>query len=181
MPSQLLELEFTVTEAMRVNRRWMAKDPEWKGLCDGKLLILAPWCPGERGIENLSAVAKTPAGKIVPLKFDKITVNESGCVSLFFEGILTRTVPINSTVRFEKIPKPPDEEGQYIAQERLDVFEAERILPRLEMEGIRFQIDADVSSHPSGEGPLRDQRIGLYVHVDDIPAWEKFRSEYFTV
>ena len=72
-----------------------------------------------------------------------------------------------------------DDDADYGAQGRLDVPEADRILPRLEKDGIRFQIDTDISTHPGGECSFRDGRIALFVHVDDVPAWEKIRGDYF--
>ncbi len=116
------------------------------------------------------------------MDFDKVIVNERGVVSLFFEGILTKTVPNGTKVRFGRgSDAAGSDDAQYVDQGRLNIPEADRILPRLESEGIRFQIDTDVSTHPSGKCGFRDGRIALFVHVDDVPAWDKIRAEYFPV
>ncbi len=68
-------------------------------------------------------------------------------------------------------------------QGALDCNEAETILPRLEKEKIRFQIETDPTSHYVapliGDGVYNDNRIKLFVHADDIHAWQKIRNEYF--
>lgn len=69
-----------------------------------------------------------------------------------------------------------EDDAQYVIEGKLDVFEADKILPRLEREGVRFQIDTDVSAHVRGKS---ESRITLYVHADDVPAWEKIRGDYF--
>jgi len=181
MSTQLLEIEFTVVDEIRVNRKWATEYPEWKGFCDGKLLVLTPSCAGEPEIANLNALATTPSGKEVSLAFDKVIVNKAGRVSLFFEGIFTKTVPNGSKVRFGKNSEDVrDDDAKYITQGKLNVPEADRILPRLEKEGVRFQIDTDLSTHPVGrDGSFRDSRIELFIHVDDVQAWEKIGSDYF--
>ena len=68
-----------------------------------------------------------------------------------------------------------DDDTDYVSEGRLEVPEANKILPRLEKEGIRFRIDTDVSAH----GRRFDEaRIELFIHVDDVPAWEKIRMDY---
>jgi hypothetical protein len=182
MNSRLLDTEFTVVDEIRVNHQWAAQYPEMKGLCDGKLLVLGPPCAGEIEVEGLSAVATTPQGVEVALGFDKVIVNKGGCIGLFFAGIFTRTVPKGTTVRFGKVSEEgAEDDAQYVPQGILDVPEADRILPRLEKEGIRFEIDTDVSTHPSGKCGVWDGRIALFVHMEDVAAWEKIRAEYFPV
>jgi len=178
MGSKLLSVEFTVADEIRVDRKWMQGVKELEGFGDGRMLMLLPACSGEEDTENLLAIATTREGKEAALEFDALIVNEKGRVSLFIEGILSKTVPNGSKVRFERNPEA-EEDAQYISQGRLDVPEADRILPRMEREGIRFQIDTDVGTHPSGKCSFRDGRIELFVHVQDIPAWEKVRADYF--
>jgi len=176
MNAQLLDLEFTVVDNIRVDHKWTMETPELNGYGGGKLLVLAPSCVRDTDLADVNALAITPSGKEVPLEFDKLIVSKVGCISLFFEGIFVTTVPVGSKVRFERAA---DDDTQYVAQGRLDIPEADRILPRLEKEGIRFQIDTDLSTHPSGKCAFRDGRIALFVHVDDVPAWEKVRADYF--
>jgi hypothetical protein len=72
----------------------------------------------------------------------------------------------------------PEEEASFSFEGPLDVGEAKRVLPRLEKEKIRFQIETDVSTHlRKSTGPFRDSRIKLFVHVDDIARWQKIRDE----
>ena len=143
--------------------------------------MLAPPCADHPDLANLSAVAMTPSGKQVQLEFDKAIANKSGSISLFFAGILTKTVPVGSIVKFEGV-EAADDDSQYVEQEGLEVFEADMILPRLEKEGIRFRIDVDTSrSTPGRVRNFRDSRIGLFIHVDDVPAWQKIRADYFPV
>lgn len=180
MASKLLETEFTVVDQMRVSHKWMAEYPELRGFGDGHLLVLAPSCAGELDLANLGGVATTPSGKEAPLAFDKVIVNKAGGVSLFFEGIFTKTVPNGSTVRFKRAfeEKTVNDDAKYVFKERLGVSEAERILPRLEKEGIRFQIDPDLSPHGSIYN-FHDNRIALFVHVDDVTTWERIRPDYY--
>ena len=76
---------------------------------------------------------------------------------------------------------PEDDDG-FQFEGALDVGEANRILPRLEQEKIRFKIAADVSGHRTrATGRFRDARIKLFVHADDVSAWHALRDEYFPV
>jgi len=117
----------------------------------------------------------------VPLEYDKLIVNKGGSIGLFFAGILTKTVPSGTKVKFEEISKGiVDDESQYVVEGELDVLKADTILSRLEKEGIRFQIDTDEATRSSARGgTVHVRRLTLYVHVDDVPAWEKIRTEYF--
>ena len=72
-----------------------------------------------------------------------------------------------------------DDSEKYLEQGALDVREAESILPRLEKENLRFQIETDLSSHARSGRDFRDSRVTLFVHADDLAAWEKIRSEFF--
>jgi len=180
MGSPLLETEFTVADEMRVYRKWLADHPGLKNFRDGKLLILSPSCPGQPDLKNLTASAITPSGKEVPLPFDKAIINQTGGISLFIEGILTRTVPKGSRVRFQRNPgETANINPDYLFQAALETWEAEKILPRLEEENIRFQIDTKATAQDAGKGVrLRQWRIDLFIHNDDLPAWEKFRAQH---
>jgi hypothetical protein len=73
--------------------------------------------------------------------------------------------------------RPPGEDA-FQFERPLDVGEAKRVLPRLEKDGVRFQIETDVSTHlRKSTGPFRDSRVKLYVHVDDTARWRKIRDE----
>ena len=73
---------------------------------------------------------------------------------------------------------PPEEEASFSFERPLDVGEAKRVLPRLEKEKIRFQIETDVSTHlRTSTSTFRDSRVKLYIHVDDIARWEEIRHE----
>lgn len=181
MNSQLLDSEFTVADVIKVNHKWVLAFPEWKGVGDGHLLVLAPPCASEPDLSNISAVATTPSGKKGPLGFDKVVVNKTGCISLYVEGIFVKIVPVGSKVKFEEVSdKAVDDESQYVAQGELDVFKADTILSRLEKEGVRFQIETLVGPKNLRNGGTVDvRRLMLYIHVDDVPAWERIISEYF--
>jgi hypothetical protein len=75
----------------------------------------------------------------------------------------------------------PEETIEYVAQGRLATNEAERILPRLEKEKIRFQIETNVAGRRNFRIPLRDPRVALFIHPEDVDAWLKIRDEYFPV
>ena len=75
----------------------------------------------------------------------------------------------------------PEESLEYVSQGRLEPHEAARILSRLEKEQIRFQIDTNVAGRRNFRTPLRDSRVTLFVHPDDVAAWVKIRGEYFRV
>jgi len=73
----------------------------------------------------------------------------------------------------------PDSE-EYISQGQLSVDEAERILARLRKESIRFQIETSLPKPRSTKlGPV--ERVALFVHSDDLEAWQEIRAEYFPV
>ena len=73
----------------------------------------------------------------------------------------------------------PESCDEYQTQGWLSPGEAKRILPRLELEKIRFQIQADHSGRPQIRSPSHDSRIELFVHSADVEAWLKIRQEYF--
>jgi hypothetical protein len=76
-------------------------------------------------------------------------------------------------------PKAVDvESAEYCSQGALSLFEADRILPQLKEAKIRFRLDADPSSHGRYGG---DARIALFVHSDDLDAWNKIRAEHFPI
>jgi hypothetical protein len=75
----------------------------------------------------------------------------------------------------------PDETTEYVSQGRLTTSEAGRILPRLEKEKIRFQIETYVAGRRNFRTPLRDSRVALFIHPEDVGAWSKIRNEYFPV
>jgi hypothetical protein len=75
----------------------------------------------------------------------------------------------------------PDESTDYVPQGRLTTTEAARILPRLEKEKIRFQIEANVAGRRNFRTPLRDSRVALFIHPEDVGAWSRIRNEYFPV
>lgn len=74
----------------------------------------------------------------------------------------------------------PENDDDFCIQGGLSVGEADRILPRLEADDIRFEIDANPAP-----GSARNfdsaPRITLYIHVDDLPRWEKIRDEFFPI
>ena len=69
----------------------------------------------------------------------------------------------------------------YLPQGGLDASEANRILPRLEKDKIRFQIATDVSGRQNFRQPLRHPRVQLFIHGDDLEAWQRIRIELFPV
>ena len=74
----------------------------------------------------------------------------------------------------------PQDSEDYVSQGRLSVEEAERILPRLQNEKIRFQIETSLPKPCSTKiGPI--DRVELFVHADDVEAWRRIRAEYFPV
>ena len=74
-----------------------------------------------------------------------------------------------------------DNSDGYVSQGRLDVKEAELILPRLKSAKIRFEISTDLSNRKNFQFPMRNSRIELFVHQDDLEAWQAIRSEYYIV
>jgi len=70
------------------------------------------------------------------------------------------------------------ESAEYRSQGALSLYEADRILPQLKEAKIRFKLEADPSSHSRYGG---DGRIELFVHSDDIDAWNKIRAEHFPI
>lgn len=176
MTQSLLDTEFTVADQIKVNHEWTEKYPEWKGLGDGILMILDPPCPAAEDFTGLSAAATTSSRSGFVLAFDKAVVNNGGYIGLFFEDVSSDIVPTGSKVRFvASSDEPMDGEDQFVAQGSLEVPEANKILPRLAKEGIRFRIDTDVSAHARS---YNEARIGLFVHVNDLPAWERIRPDY---
>lgn len=75
----------------------------------------------------------------------------------------------------------PDDNAEYESQGQLAVHEAEQILPRLEREHLRFQIQTDLSSRNNFRAPLNQSRVELFIHPDDVEAWQRIRAEYFPV
>ena len=72
----------------------------------------------------------------------------------------------------------PTEDDTFLYERALDVGEAKRVLPHLERDGVRFQIETDVSTHlHKSTGPFRDSRVKLFIHVDDVARWQKIRDE----
>jgi hypothetical protein len=77
-------------------------------------------------------------------------------------------------------PMSSEESVEFLSQGRLAVDEAERILPRLEKEKIRFQIETFLPKPRSTKfGPI--DRFELYIHPDDVEAWRRIRNEFFPV
>jgi hypothetical protein len=70
---------------------------------------------------------------------------------------------------------------EYVSQGRLATNEAARILPRLEKEKIRFQIETHVAGRRNFRTPLRDSRVALFIHPEDVDAWLRIRDECFPV
>ena len=79
-----------------------------------------------------------------------------------------------------------DDEDQFYCVGALQVFEAKRILPRLEEAEVRFEIETDTSdiAHlpaavaeygTSGAGA----KIRLYIHRDDEKKFRKISGEFF--
>ncbi len=74
----------------------------------------------------------------------------------------------------------PQDSEDYVSQGRLSVEEAERILPRLQNEKIRFQIETSLPKPRSSKiGPI--DRVELFVYADDVEAWQLIRAEFFPV
>jgi hypothetical protein len=76
-------------------------------------------------------------------------------------------------------PMASDDDA-FLSEGRLSCSEAERILPRLEREKIRFQIETDPTTRGSGRF-FNDARSSLFLHTDDVLARERIRDEYFPV
>jgi hypothetical protein len=74
----------------------------------------------------------------------------------------------------------PEEIIEYVSQGRLATNEAERILPRLEKEKIRFQIEPNIAGRRNLRISLQP-RVALFIHPEDVDAWLKIRDEYFPV
>jgi hypothetical protein len=75
----------------------------------------------------------------------------------------------------------PEETIEYVSQGRLATAEAGRILPRLEKEKIRFQIEPNIAGRQTFRIPLLAPRVALFIHPEDVDAWLKIRDEYFPV
>ncbi|HEX4084397.1 MAG TPA: hypothetical protein VHY22_05785, partial [Chthoniobacteraceae bacterium] len=161
--AQLLETAFTVMDEIRMNPAWSARYPGYAGISDGILLLLDPPSSAtEEEIESASAMATMPDGSEKELEFHKAIVNKAGCIGLYFAKEKSEIVPKGSTVRFKEseMPDPPAEsEDGYVLQGQFDIPEANKILPRLEKEGIRFQIDTDLMPHVEVETSYYDGRI----------------------
>jgi hypothetical protein len=74
----------------------------------------------------------------------------------------------------------PESDDAFSVQGGLSVGEADRILPRLEAENIRFEID----TNPATGSPRNFDsvpRVKLFIHVDDLPRWERIRDEFFPI
>ena len=75
-----------------------------------------------------------------------------------------------------------DDDAEFVSQGVLEPDEAERLLPKLEKVGIRFEIDvSDITTFEIRGGAQRASQITLYVHRLDLDAWEKIRSELYPV
>jgi hypothetical protein len=75
-----------------------------------------------------------------------------------------------------------DDDDGFVIQGTLEPGEAERLLPRLEKDGVRFEIDAgDITVVATRGGPRRSSQITLFVHREDVDAWYKIRSELYPV
>jgi hypothetical protein len=180
MGSQLLESDFTVMDQILVNREWRLEYSPLGGVHDSTLLVLLPSLTSTEDFSDVRAIATTSSGSEIVLEFDKAVVNGRGTIGLFFGGVTMEIVPIGTKVTFRRVTEENlGEDADYISQGRLDVSDAKKILARLESEGIRFQIDTDISAHPSGEHRHYDSRIALFVHVDDLPRWESISKDYF--
>ena len=75
----------------------------------------------------------------------------------------------------------PEIDGEFVSQGRLEVQEAERILPRLESSKVRFRISTDLATRRNFRSPLGDPRVELFVHSADVGAWQRIRGEFFRV
>jgi hypothetical protein len=71
-----------------------------------------------------------------------------------------------------------DDEDAFEDVGGLSVSEAERILPRLERENIRFEIQTDPSPHRATD-INGTPSVMLFIHRDDASCWEKIRDEFF--
>jgi hypothetical protein len=80
------------------------------------------------------------------------------------------------------VPEKHYRDKEFQAEGELSEGEADRILPRLEKEKIRFQISANPLRHDAGRARASsDPQIKLFIHTDDIVAWRKIRDEYFPI
>jgi hypothetical protein len=73
----------------------------------------------------------------------------------------------------------PDNDFEF--QCELEPFEAERMLPRLEEEKIRFQVETKDSDHWGARGYSKTSAIRLYIHGDDEERFRKVSDEFFKV
>ena len=74
-----------------------------------------------------------------------------------------------------------DNSDGYVSRGRLDVKEAELILPRLKSAKIKVEISTDLSSRKNFQTPIKDSQVELFVHQDHLEAWQAIRSEYYIV
>jgi hypothetical protein len=77
-----------------------------------------------------------------------------------------------------------DNNGDYLSQGDFEVDEAEGVLTRLEKEGIRFEIEMlDIDTLSTGFARTRThfQRVRLYVHRQDLDAWNVLREKLYPV
>lgn len=75
----------------------------------------------------------------------------------------------------------PDGGVAYVSQGKLDVPEAEWILPRLEREKIRFQIETRLVKRRTSTNLAPVDRVELYIPPADLEAWGRIRAEFFPV
>jgi hypothetical protein len=77
-----------------------------------------------------------------------------------------------------------DDGDEFVSQGDLEIDEADRLLPRLKNDGIRFEIA--MKEIPQFQGKNLGPRppvamITLFVHPSDLDAWLKIRNELYPV
>ncbi len=76
-----------------------------------------------------------------------------------------------------------DEVDGFVSQGTFEVEEADRLLPRLKADGIRFEIEMKTVPQ-RGRNSVPEpstSNVALFVHSSDIEAWQKIRGELYPV
>jgi len=94
--------------------------------------------------------------------------------------------PAVAAARFNvRQPMEDDDNSNFIPEGDFEIDEADRLLPRLKNDGIRFEIEMiDV---PRGAAPgfsrltSHFSRVRIYIHKLDLEAWTKIREKLYPV
>lgn len=73
----------------------------------------------------------------------------------------------------------PSKDKSFQFEGELDTTDAQRLLPRLEEEKVRFELAVDSSG--SDRDYVHESRVKLFVHVEDLARWRKVRELLFPV